>query len=78
MSSEAFDRASTISLAELELLRSYTHVGQSLYLRGPRLKLAKRIIPLGLLEQGRLGERYFTITQAGFDLVENVGRHRAS
>lgn len=77
---EEYDRQSTISGADLQLLRRFTDVGYVLFLKGHDLPRARRLMaaPFGYLSQGRLGERYFALTEAGARFKENVGRTQRS
>ena len=46
------------------------------YLTGQDLRRARRLAEVGLLEQGKLGDRYFGVTKAGTTFARNVQDHR--
>jgi hypothetical protein len=77
---EEYDRKSTVSDTELQLLRRFSGVGYVLFLTGHDLPRARRLMaaPFGFLSQGRLGDRYFALTEDGDRFLANVGRAKRS
>lgn len=62
-------RSNTLSQGDADLLARFT-AGSWLYLEGPDLRRARRLKDRGMLKSGRLGDRYFQLSDAGLRFVE--------
>lgn len=76
MSSRRRWRSQTFSIDEANFAIRIGQAESSLYLRGDDLKMARRLVKRGLFEQGRLGDRYFTLTEVGHTFVQTVLAHQ--
>ncbi len=69
-------RSQSVTLADADLVCKLANSDRSEYLKGPDLRRARRLLGSGLLEQRRLGDRYFGVTSAGKTFAKNVQEHR--
>lgn len=76
MSSRRRWRSQTFSIEDANLAIRIGQSESSLCLRGDDLKMARRLVKRGLLQQGRLGDRYFRLTEVGLAFVHTVLSHQ--
>lgn len=66
-----FERSQTVSVAEADLICRIFRHGRPMHLSSHDLRRARRLLALGLLVQGRLGDRYFGTSATGAAFVAN-------
>ncbi len=68
-------RSDTVSVPEADLMRQVSAHGKAKRLTAHDLRRARRLLSMGLMVQGRLGERYFGLSDKGTRFVEAVTAH---
>ena len=72
-------RSETLSLSEVEFLERLYDGDKAggIHLKGYDLRRAReRMLPMTMVEQGHLGDRYFRLTDKGRDFVDGLRSRR--